>query len=179
VCKIVCPDRRAVWQRPDADNQGVDEKQRTRFDDLHRSIGACDDVLNSVELNLTSFRNDLASVSADIEFLQSRSTALTRRLDNRRSVEKALGPLVEELSIPPEAISKLAEGHIDESWAKMLNEIDRRAVAHEKRSSGQQNKALEDLGPLLEKLVAKVGHYCYAHVSLVTDSLSSTGYRAH
>lgn len=109
-----------------------------------------------MELNLTSFRNDLASVSADIESLQSRSTALTRRLDNRKNVEKVLGPLVEELSIPPEAISKIAEGHIDESWAKMLSEIDRRAAAHEKRSSSEQNKALEDLSPLLEKLIAKV-----------------------
>lgn len=135
-----------------------DEKQRAKFDDLHRSISGCDNVLNSVESYLTSFRNDLASVSADIESLQIRSTALGRRLDNRKSVEKALGPLVEELSIPPEAISKIAEGHIDESWAKMLGEIDRRAAAHEKRSNGQQSKALEDLSPLLGKLISKVVH---------------------
>jgi hypothetical protein len=71
-------------------------------------------------------------------------------------VEKALGPLVEELSIPPETISKIAEGHIDESWAKTLNEIDRRMAAHEKRSITQRQKALEDLSPLLGKLISKV-----------------------
>jgi vacuolar protein sorting-associated protein 52 len=134
----------------------TDEKQSAKFDDLHRSISGCDDVLNSVELYLTSFRNDLAAVSADIESLQTRSAALSRRLDNRKNVEKALGPLVEELSIPPETISKIAEGHIDESWAKTLNEIDRRMAAHEKRSITQRQKALEDLSPLLGKLISKV-----------------------
>ena len=134
-----------------------DEKQKGKFDELHRSIHACDDVLNSVETYLANFQTDLAAVSADIESLQARSTALNRRLDNRKALEKALGPLVEELSVSPEVISKISEGHIDESWAKMLNEIDRRAAAHEKRSNSRQIKASEDLGPLLDKLTAKVG----------------------
>lgn len=137
-------------------NGELDEAQKAKFDDLHRSIVACDDVLHSVETNLESFRNDLASVSADIESLQSRSTALNRRLDNRKGVEKALAPLVEELSVSPETISKITEGHIDETWAKMLTDIDRRTMAHEKRSSSSQTKASEDLGPLLKKLTAKV-----------------------
>lgn len=67
--------------------------------------------------------------------------------------------MVEELSISPEVIFKVAEGHIDESWAKILNEIDRRSVAlgnKQSRSATQQIKASEDLGPLLEKLTAKV-----------------------
>lgn len=132
-----------------------------------------------MELYLTSFRNDLASVSADIESLQTRSAALSRRLDNRKNVEKALGPLVEELSIPPETISKIAEGHIDESWAKTLNEIDRRAAAHEKRSSAQRQKALEDLSPLLGKLISKVVHATtltqYPHMKAAADILPSIG----
>lgn len=132
------------------------EKDRTKFQDLHRSITACDDVLNSVETNLASFRSDLATVSADIESLQARSTALNKRLENRQSVEKALGPLVEELSVSPETISKISEGHIDESWSKMLIDVDRRATSHKKASGASQSKASEDLGPLLEKLTLKV-----------------------
>lgn len=139
-----------------SNSNSQDEKQKTKFDDLHRNITACDDVLNSVETYLTSFRNDLANVSADIESLQSRSTALNQRLENRRGVEKALAPLVEDLSISPETISKISDGHIDESWAKILSDLDRRVAAHAKRSSSQQTKASDDLGPLLEKLILKV-----------------------
>ncbi|ROT38693.1 Sac2 family protein [Sodiomyces alkalinus F11] len=132
------------------------EKDKSKFEDLHRSITACDGVLDSVETNLTDFRNDLAAVSADIEFLQSRSTALTVRLENRKAVEKALGPVVEELSLPPAVVSKISEGHIDESWVKTLGEIDKRANAYSNSaSSSRQSKASADLGPLLERLVMK------------------------
>ncbi|KAH7137124.1 Sac2 family-domain-containing protein [Dactylonectria estremocensis] len=131
------------------------ESERTKLEDLHRSIAACDDVLNSVENNLTSFRNDLATVSSDIESLQARSTALSKRLENRKEVEKALGPLVEELSLPPEVISKISEGHIDDTWAKMLSELDRRASSFKKKTGSEQSHASKDLGPLLEKLTLK------------------------
>ena len=116
----------------------IDEQDKARFDALHRSIVACDDILNSVENNLTDFRNDLSTVSADIETLQSRSSALSRRLENRKRIEKALGPLVEELSVSPDTISRITTGHIDEVWARTLNEVDKRAAAIKKLSGTQQ-----------------------------------------
>jgi hypothetical protein len=132
------------------------EKEKAKFEDLHKSITACDDVLRSVETNLASFRNDLAAVSADIESLQARSTALNQRLENRRSVEKALSPLVDDLSVSPDTINKIVKGHIDESWAKVLLDVDRRATVFKKRSaSSDQSKASGELGPLLEKLILK------------------------
>lgn len=128
-----------------------------KYEDLHRSISACDGVLSSVETNLTSFRNDLAAVSADIETLQSRSTALNVRLEHRRAVEKALAPVVEELSVSPVVVAKISEGHIDESWVKMLAEVDKRATSYRNNITGaRQSNAWADLGPLLEKLVLKV-----------------------
>ncbi|KAH7031005.1 Sac2 family protein [Microdochium trichocladiopsis] len=132
------------------------EQEKAKFDDLHRSIRACDDVLGSVETNLTSFRNDLAAVSADIETLQARSTALNIRLENRRAVEKGLGPVVDEISVSPFVVSKIVDGPIDEAWIKVLAEVDRRAAAYEKGGSAtERSKGLQDLGPLLEKLVLK------------------------
>ncbi|KAK8059359.1 Vps52/Sac2 family protein [Apiospora saccharicola] len=132
------------------------EKDKTKFEDLHRSIRACDEVLSSVETNLTSFRNDLANVSADIETLQARSTALNVRLENRKAVEKGLGPVVEEISVSPVVVSMIAESHIDEAWLKALAEVDKRATAYKKIAAGAQNsRGLQDLGPLLEKLVLK------------------------
>lgn len=132
------------------------ERDKAKFEDLHRSIRACDDILSSVESNLTSFRNDLAAVSADIESLQARSTALNVRLENRKAVEKALAPVVEELSVSPTFVSKISEGHIDETWVKTLADLDKRATAQKKNSQQTSSKALADVGPLLEKLVLKV-----------------------
>ncbi|KAK4193920.1 Sac2 family-domain-containing protein [Podospora australis] len=134
------------------------ERDKAKYEELHRSIRKCDEILSSVETNLTSFRNDLAAVSADIETLQARSTALNVRLENRKAVEKSLGPIVEELSVSPLVVSNIADGHIDEAWVKTLAEVDKRAMAHKKNSQQTQqtqNKALADIGPLLEKLVAR------------------------
>lgn len=148
------------WTPTAADVQGcefVDEQAKTKYEELHKSIRACDDVLSSVETNLTSFRDDLAAVSADIEHLQARSTALNVRLENRKAVEKGLGPVVEELSVSPVVVSEIAEGHVDESWVKMLAEVEKRSEALAKNAKQQgQSRALADLAPLLEKLTLKV-----------------------
>ena len=143
---------------PAYDKTPADRKDKAKFEELHRNIRACDDILNSVEANLASFRNDLATVSADIETLQARSTGLNIRLENRKAVEKGLGPVVDELSVSPVVVSKISEGHIDESWIKVLAEVDKRAASYNKNSKQGESKAVADLGPLLEKLVQKVGN---------------------
>src|SRR5438270_2575303 len=94
----------------------IDEMDKAKFEDLHRSIRACDDVLNSVEINLTKFQNDLGAVSAEIETLQARSAALNVRLENRKVIEKGLGPVVEEITVSPSVVKKISEGAIDEAW---------------------------------------------------------------
>jgi vacuolar protein sorting-associated protein 52 len=132
-------------------------EQKDILEALRKSIADCDGVLNSVETNFTSFRNDLAAVSTDIETLQNRSTALNVRLENRKAVEKALGPVVEELSVSPVVVSKIVDGHLDETWIKALTEVDKKATAYKKDASApRQSKAWADLGPLLDKLILKV-----------------------
>jgi chromosome segregation ATPase len=129
------------------------KRDKAKFEDLHRSIRACDDVLNSVELNLTSFQNDLAQVSAEIETLQARSTALSVRLEN------GLGPIVEEISISPAVVRKIVEGPIDEAWVRALAEVEKRSKAIDAKSKEHRNiKGMGDLKPLLENLVKKVRH---------------------
>lgn len=134
-----------------------DEGEKIKFEELHRSIRACDDVLNSVETNLTSFQNDLAVVSAEIETLQARSTALSIRLDNRKLVEASLGPIVEEISVSPQVVKKIVEGAIDETWVRALAEVEKRFKAMNSKSEEQKHiKGLRDLKPLLENLIGKV-----------------------
>lgn len=95
-------------------------------------------------------------MSADIESLQARSSALTVRLENRKAVEKGLAPVVEELSVSPEVVSRISEGTIDETWVKLLSDLDRRTAADKKNATHLESRAMADLGPLLEKLTLKV-----------------------
>jgi vacuolar protein sorting-associated protein 52 len=130
----------------------IDEHER--YKSLHESIQNCDEVLKSVESYLTSFQNELGAVSAEIESLQTRSTQLNAKLENRRKVEKLLGPAVEEISISPVTVRTISEGPVDENWIRALSELESRSATIAKKESGSI-KAIEDVKPLLENLKAK------------------------
>lgn len=133
------------------------EQERDKFQDLHTSITGCDDVSKSVELYLNDFQTELGAVSAEIETLQTRSTQLNAMLENRRNVEKLLGPAVEEISISPKAVRTIADAPMDENWVRALNEIDARTTSIEaKASSSAGLKAIEDVRPLLIDVKNKV-----------------------
>lgn len=143
----------------DAERQTVQqfEQERDKYQELHASITGCDDVSKSVELYLNDFQTELGAVSAEIETLQTRSTQLNAMLENRRNVERLLGPSVEEISISPKAVRAIAEGPMDENWVRALNEIDARTTSIEaKVSSSAGFKAIDDVRPLLVDVKNKV-----------------------
>ncbi|KUL88492.1 hypothetical protein ZTR_05388 [Talaromyces verruculosus] len=127
---------------------------RDKFQELHNAIEDCDDVLKSVESYLADFQTELGIVSAEIETLQTRSVQLNAKLENRRNVERLLGPAVEDISISPNAIRTITDGLIDEKWVKALNEIEARSISIEK-SGGTSLKAVDDVKPLLVDLKNK------------------------
>lgn len=106
---------------------------------------------------LSSFQVDLASVAAEIETLQARSTTLNDKLENRKKVEKLLGPTVERFIVPPQLVKKISEGPVDEAWIQSLEELQRRTNSFEKANDLKDVKAAQDLNPLLENLSNIVG----------------------
>lgn len=145
--------------RSDVGSQSVQqfEKERDKFQELHTAITGCDDVSKSVELYLNDFQRELGAVSAEIETLQARSVQLNAMLENRRNVERLLGPAVEEISISPRAVRLIAEGPIDENWLRALNDIETRSASIESKISASTSaKAIEDVRPLLTDIKNKV-----------------------
>jgi hypothetical protein len=129
---------------------------KQKYEDFHDSIAECDGILKNVEVYLTNFKAELGQVSAEIETLQARSVQLNARLDNRRHVEKLLGPAVEEITLSPHAVRAIAEGPIDETFAKALDEVEARsAILEAKEKNSEQVKALQDLKPLLDDLKSR------------------------
>ena len=131
-------------------------EDREKYEDFHDAIEDCDDVLKSVETYLANFQAELGTVSAEIENLQTRSVQLNAKLDNRRKVEKLLGPTVEEISLSPVVVRTITEGPVNEDFVRALKEVESRSVAIAAKGSGSEPvKALEDIKPLLEDLKAK------------------------
>ncbi|MCJ1431627.1 hypothetical protein MMC27_000982 [Xylographa pallens] len=161
--------------------QSVEEydKEKDKLEDLHRSITACDEVLKSVEISLTSFQKDLEHVSAEIETLQNRSSALNTRLENRKVVEKLLGPAVEEISIAPTIVKVISEGPIDETWLKALIELEKRSKVIDTKLKGSEKiKAITDVKPLLDNLTAKAIERIRDYLAAQIKSLRSPNINA-
>ncbi|PYH41407.1 Vps52-domain-containing protein [Aspergillus saccharolyticus JOP 1030-1] len=145
------------------------ENEQNKFQDLHSAITSCDEVSSSMETYLNDFQNELGAVSAEIESLQSRSIQLTAMLENRRNVERLLGPAVEEISISPKTVRLIAEGPIDENWVKALNEMEARTASIEAKDSGSSStKSIEDVRPLLKdiqnKAVERIRDYLVSQI---------------
>ena len=150
----------------------ADDSEKEKFEDLHRSILACDEVLKSVETYLTNFQADLGTVSAEIESLQNRSTALNTKLENRKVVEKILGPAVEDISISPAVVRKIAEGPIDEGFVYALADLEKRSKTIHMRVKEQPDvKALADIKPLIvdlnNKAVERVRDHIVAQIKAI------------
>ncbi|EME47750.1 hypothetical protein DOTSEDRAFT_69630 [Dothistroma septosporum NZE10] len=145
------------------------EQEKHKFEDLHKSILACDEVLTSVETYLTSFQAELAIVSTEIESLQSRSTALNNKLENRKAVEKILGPEAEAFSISPQMVRKITEGAVDEQWIKSMQELEKRSrFIDAKLKEGRDVKAAQDIQPFItdifNKAVERIRDYVVAQI---------------
>ncbi|KAI4621907.1 hypothetical protein J4E80_004281 [Alternaria sp. BMP 0032] len=154
--------------------QSVEEydKDKDKFEDLHKSILACDEVLKSVEANLTNFQSDLEAVSAEIESLQNRSIALNTKLENRKVVEKLLGPAVEDISISPAVVRKIAEGPVDDGFVRALAEVEKRSkTVNDKAKEHPDLMAIKDVKPLLDDLinraVERIRDYIVAQIKAI------------
>ena len=124
---------------------------------MTKSGQACDSVLKSVEVSLAGFQKDLGIVSMEIETLQTKSAALNTRLENRKRVERILGPAVEEVSISPVVVQCVSNGQMDENWLKALAELQKRLKVIEGKAGGTESiKAASDIKPLLDSLTTKV-----------------------
>ena len=154
----------------------LDEREKEKFQDLHRSIKACDEVLESVESYLSAFQTDLGTVSGEIESLQSRSMSLGKQLENRKAVEKLLGPVVDDVVIPPHDVRRFVEGDVNDSWVKALYETDRRMTAIKAKDPAKV-KAVQEVLPELEKITHKVPLLPLSRVLLLTrpDNRESAG----
>ncbi|KAI5785101.1 Sac2 family-domain-containing protein [Peziza echinospora] len=130
------------------------EQEKDKFHDLHRSIKACDEVLKSVESYLSSFQIDLGLVSAEIETLQTRSQALNRKLENRKTVEQLLGPIVEDIALAPHVVRKITEGEVNDGWVRALQETELKIKSIQTRDPATI-KAIQDVKPELDRLTNK------------------------
>ena len=84
---------------------------------LHTQIRQCDGVLDSMESMLRGFQTDLASISAQIKYLQDESLSMNVKLRNRKAAESQISGFIQQIVVPPDLISAICEGDVNEACA--------------------------------------------------------------
>lgn len=78
---------------------------------------------------------------------------MNTKLENRKVVEKLLGPAVEEICVSPAIVKQISDGPIDHAWIKSLEELEKRSKTIESKSKGPDKVlAVSEVKPLLEDL---------------------------
>jgi len=121
---------------------------------LHTQIRECDTVLDSMESMLRGFQGDLASISAQIKYLQDESLSMNVKLRNRKAAELQLSEFIQQIVVPPELISNICESEVNESYLEYVLELNKK-VSFAKQDSTAMTSACADIAPELEKLRLK------------------------
>jgi len=132
-------------------------KEADSLGGLHTQIRDCDSVLDSMESMLRGFQGDLASISAQIKFLQDESLAMNVKLRNRKSAEGELSSFIQQIVVPPDLISSICEGEVNEAYLEYVIELNKK-VAFARKDSTAMTSACADIAPELEKLRIKSVH---------------------
>ncbi|KAJ2959317.1 hypothetical protein NQZ79_g5266 [Umbelopsis isabellina] len=124
------------------------------FVDLHGQFEASDEILGNMEDMLNVFQTDLGNISREIKSLQERSTDINIKLKNRKLVEGRLGNILDNLVVAPHVIKKITESDVDDVWLQYLLELNKK-MQFVKANQSKPIRALQDIGPELEKLRLK------------------------
>ena len=121
---------------------------------MHTEIRQCDTVLDQMESMLRGFQTDLASISAQIKYLQDESLSMNVKLRNRKAAEAQLSSFIQQIVVPPELITNICESEVNEAYLEYVMELNKK-VAFSKRESTTTTTACADMAPELEKLRTK------------------------
>ncbi|KAI9253595.1 hypothetical protein BY458DRAFT_521646 [Sporodiniella umbellata] len=103
---------------------------------------------------LNAFQSDLGNISGEIENLQEKSTFMSVKLKNRKTLEGRLGKALQGMVLPPYTIKKITEEEVDEVWLEYITTINKQ-MRFIKANQHRPIKSLQNVGPELEKLRLK------------------------
>lgn len=144
---------------------------------LHTQIRQCDGVLDSMESMLRGFQTDLASISAQIKYLQDESLSMNVKLRNRKAAEDQISSFIQQMVVPPDLVNAICEGDVNEAYLEYVIELNKK-VAFSKLDSTAMTTACAGISPELEKLriksVLKIRDFLLNRVSSLKKEKTNT-----
>lgn len=139
---------------------------------LNGEINVCNQELKNMENLLEEFKNSLGQVSQDINMLQSQSSDITIKLNNRKKIEEYLSEFTSQINITKDFKEKVENGPVDPSYVKLLKELSEKLqFIHKKevRSYRAVKEASIPLDELRVKAANNIRKWIFSKVNELRD----------
>ncbi|EGC29367.1 hypothetical protein DICPUDRAFT_159058 [Dictyostelium purpureum] len=101
-------------------------QERENFLTLYTQIQVVDGVLETLEVMLNNYYNDLKSIGSEMNSLQERSMSMNHKLNNRKQLDEKLSKFIDAITIDPEFFNDLTNSRteINEQYIQNLMKLD-------------------------------------------------------
>jgi len=138
---------------------------------LHVDMVKCGKTLDDMESTLVGYAKQLAELSEEIRRLQNGTTTAAARVSSRSAAEAHLSAFIDEVIIPPSAITTIVEGDVgQDNYSSQLALLDKKIAFMEledTKASVAHGEVKPQLDQLLLKAVQKVKAFLHEKVALL------------
>lgn len=124
---------------------------------LNEELTSCNKELQNMENLLEEFKNSLGQVSTDINMLQTQSSDITIKLNNRKKVEEYLSEFTSQITITKDFSDKINDGPVDTSYVKLLKVLSEK-LQFIHRKEVRSYRAVKEASVSLDKLRVKAAN---------------------
>ena len=150
-------------------------RQIPRVEKLHDEIITCDQVLESMEDLLVTFKGSLGQLSTEITMMQSRSQELNLKLENRKNLDNFLGEYTKQVAVSKGFTEAISNTDCGPQYVKYISDLgDKLAFTSKKEiqntPAAQESKA--KLEQLRGRAAEKIRRWMIAQVNALRDNFS-------
>ncbi|KAI6226931.1 Vacuolar protein sorting-associated protein 52-like protein [Aphelenchoides besseyi] len=152
-------------------------KRAEELAELHDQLKECDNVFGNLESMLTSFLDELGTISVDMKRLQNESVEINQQLHNRQKVSCELSQFVADMIVPANMIRTIMEKDVNDcEFLEQLHELQHK-LQFLKAQEFKDAKAAGDVHDVVENLkfkaMEKIREWLLIKISLFKKPLTN------
>ena len=91
---------------------------------MFQNFNESEEILNSLEASLTTFKEKLSIINTEMKSLQSKSNEISTKLKNRKAFEEELFKLLDSLILAPDFLNDITTKEVDEEFIDKISKLD-------------------------------------------------------
>ena len=138
-------------------------KHDKEFMEMFKNFEESDEILNTLESSLLTFKEKLSGINNDMKILQAKSTEITTKLKNRKEFEEELFKLLDSIILAPDFLNDIISKDIDDDFINKINKLEQKLQTFLGGELPESN-AINEIIPEIRKTLAKVCSKIYSHI---------------